>query len=109
MSPRSWRVTNFAPLRAFRAPWRDLHPHGYSALHDLWQNRAPVGSGMIERAVTVVITGRMKRRGMGWRRVNATALVALRVALLNAAVPPLRSSAGGLPLGLWWNRCSRRD
>lgn len=33
----------------------------------------------------VVINPRMKRRGMRWKRTNATAVVALRVRLLNAA------------------------
>ncbi len=43
----------------------------------------PVGSGMIERAVALVINRRMKKRGMRWCRQNATAVVALRTALLN--------------------------
>jgi hypothetical protein len=43
----------------------------------------PVGSGMIERAVSLVINRRMKKRGMRWCRPNATAIVALRIALLN--------------------------
>jgi hypothetical protein len=50
-----------------------------------WQEAGyPVGSGLVERGVSVVINPRMKRRGMRWRRVNATAVVALRVCLLNA-------------------------
>ena len=50
-----------------------------------WQAAGePVGSGLVERAVAVVINWRMKRRGMRWRRTNATAIVALRVAILNA-------------------------
>lgn len=50
-----------------------------------WQEAGyPVGSGLIERAVAVVINWRMKRRGMRWRRVNASAVVALRVRTLNA-------------------------
>jgi hypothetical protein len=43
----------------------------------------PVGSGMIERAVALVINRRMKKRGMRWCRHNATAVVALRTDLLN--------------------------
>ncbi len=43
----------------------------------------PVGSGMIERAVAIVINRRMKKRGMRWCRPNATAIVALRTDLLN--------------------------
>jgi hypothetical protein len=38
---------------------------------------------MIERAVALVINRRMKKRGMRWCRSNATAIVALRVDLLN--------------------------
>ena len=50
-----------------------------------WQEAGyPAGSGLVERGVAVVINPRMKRRGMRWRRVNATAVVALRVQLLNA-------------------------
>jgi hypothetical protein len=50
-----------------------------------WQEAGyPVGSGLIERAVAVVINWRMKRRGMRWRRPNASAVVALRVRTLNA-------------------------
>jgi hypothetical protein len=43
----------------------------------------PVGSGMIERAVGLVINRRMKKRGMRWKRVNGTAVVALRTDVLN--------------------------
>ena len=43
----------------------------------------PVGSGMIERAVALVINRRMKKRGMRRSRPNATAIVALRTDLLN--------------------------
>lgn len=49
-----------------------------------WRKQGyPVGSGMIERAVSIVINRRMKKRGMRWLRRNATAVVALRVDLLN--------------------------
>jgi len=43
----------------------------------------PVGSGMVEREVALVINRRMKRQGMRWRRTNADALVALRVRTIN--------------------------
>jgi hypothetical protein len=43
----------------------------------------PVGSGMIERAVSLVINRRMKKRGMRSCRANGTAIVALRTDLLN--------------------------
>jgi hypothetical protein len=49
-----------------------------------WPRRGyPVGSGMIERAVALLINRRMKKRGMRWKRTNATAVVALRADLLN--------------------------
>jgi hypothetical protein len=50
-----------------------------------WQEQGyPVGSGLIERAVAVVINGRMKGRGMRWCRANAAVVVALRVRELHA-------------------------
>jgi hypothetical protein len=52
--------------------------------YEQWRAQGyPVGSGMIERAVALVINRRMKKRGMRWRRANATAVVALRADLLN--------------------------
>lgn len=49
-----------------------------------WQAAGePVGSGVIERGVALVINRRMKRQGMRWRRDNASALVALQVATRN--------------------------
>ncbi len=57
-------------------PWISSYEH--------WRKLGyPVGSGMIERAVTLVINRRMKKRGMRWCRPNATAVVALRTDLLN--------------------------
>jgi hypothetical protein len=51
-----------------------------------WQEQGyPVGSGLVERAVALVINVRMKKRGMRWKRENATAVVALRVQHINAA------------------------
>lgn len=51
-----------------------------------WQTAGlPIGSGLIERAVALVINRRMKRQGMRWRRDNASAVVALRVQRLNAS------------------------
>lgn len=50
-----------------------------------WQEQGyPVGSGLVERAVAVVINARMKKRGMRWKRGNATAVVTLRVHYINA-------------------------
>ncbi len=49
-----------------------------------WQEQGyPLGSGLVERAVALVINVRMKRRGMRWKRANATAVVALRVQQIN--------------------------
>ncbi|HEV2236572.1 MAG TPA: hypothetical protein VGR57_07910, partial [Ktedonobacterales bacterium] len=54
-----------------------------------WQEAGyPVGSGLIERAVFVVINRRMKRQGMRWRRTNADAVVALRTRERNADADP---------------------
>lgn len=43
----------------------------------------PVGSGLVERQVELVINRRLKKRGMRWLRANADAVVALRVRQLN--------------------------
>ena len=52
--------------------------------YQAWQDAGyPVGSGLVERAVELVINRRLKRRGMRWRRANADAVVALRVRTLN--------------------------
>lgn len=54
-----------------------------SAAH--WRKQgSPVGSGRLERAVSLVINRRLKQRGMRWCRPKATAVVALRTDLLNA-------------------------
>jgi hypothetical protein len=53
--------------------------------YERWQEQGyPVGSGLVERAVALVINLRMKKRGMRWKRPNATAVVALRVQRINA-------------------------
>lgn len=53
--------------------------------YEQWQAQGyPVGSGLVERAVAGVINARMKKRGMRWKRANATAVVALRVQQINA-------------------------
>lgn len=52
--------------------------------YEVWRKQSyPVGSGMIERAVAIVINRRMKKRGMRCCRANATAIVALPADLLN--------------------------
>jgi hypothetical protein len=79
--------------------------------YQAWQAAGyPVGSGLIERAVAIVINWRMKRRGMRWWRANASAVVALRVRELNAhwepdppqsplaAYPPLWGGTAACPL-----------
>jgi hypothetical protein len=51
-----------------------------------WRDEGdPVGSGLVERAVELVINRRLKRRGMRWRRPNATAVVAIQIRVLNPA------------------------
>jgi len=60
------------------------HQRSWIASYEHWpQLGYPVGSGMIERAVALVINRRMKKRGMRWCRPNATAVVPLRTDLLN--------------------------
>ncbi len=60
------------------------HQRPWIGSYEHWRTLGyPVGSGMIERAVTLVINRRMKKRGMRWCRPNATAIVALRTDLLN--------------------------
>jgi len=60
------------------------HQRPWRGSYELWKAQGyPVGSGMIERAVALVINRRMKKRGMRWKRVNGTAVVALRTDLLN--------------------------
>ena len=53
----------------------------YQALRD---QGYPVGSGMGEREVELVINRRLKRQGMRWRRKNAGAVAALRTSTINA-------------------------
>jgi hypothetical protein len=53
----------------------------YQALRD---QGYPVGSGMVEREVELVINRRMKRQGMRWKRENAGAVAALRTSTINA-------------------------
>lgn len=48
----------------------------------------PIGSGLVEREVALVINRRMKRQGMRWRRTNADALVTLRVRRINDTWQP---------------------
>lgn len=53
--------------------------------YQAWQEQGyPVGSGLVERAVAVMINVRMKKQGTRWKRANATAVVALRVQRINA-------------------------
>jgi Uncharacterised protein family (UPF0236) len=60
--------------------------HDWIGNYRSWTEQGyPVGSGLVERAVAVVINTRMKKRGMRWKRANATAVVALRVQRINSA------------------------
>jgi hypothetical protein len=73
------------PLEAIKKAMRYVeHQRSWIGSYEQWRKQGyPVGSGMIERAVTLVINRRMKKRGMRWCRANATAIVALRTDLLN--------------------------
>jgi len=69
-------ITKAITYLEHQRPWIGSYEH--------WRTLGyPVGSGMIERAVALVINRRMKKRGMRWCRSNATAVVALRTDLLN--------------------------
>jgi hypothetical protein len=60
------------------------HQRPWIGSYEHWRKQGhPVGSGMIARAVALVINRRMKKRGMRWKRVNGTAVVALRTDVLN--------------------------
>jgi hypothetical protein len=73
------------PLEAIKKAMRYLeNQRAWIGSYEEWRKQGyPVGSGMIERAVTLVINRRMKKRGMRWCRPNGTAIVALRTDLLN--------------------------
>jgi hypothetical protein len=83
-------------LQGWRATMGDVPPpleeairyletqHDWLGNYQQWREQGyPVGSGLVERAVALVINVRMKKRGMRWKRVNATAVVALRVHYIN--------------------------
>lgn len=85
-----------AALLALVPPGTPSPPLVDGTITYLWEQRAwigdygawqatgvPIGSGMVEREVAVVINRRMKRQGMRWRRTNADAVVALRVRTIN--------------------------
>lgn len=66
-------ITYLRSQRAWLGDYAAWQAAGYS-----------VGSGLIELAVALVINRRMKRQGVRWRRVNASAVVALRARMFNA-------------------------
>lgn len=78
-----------APIKALTAAITYLEQQReWIGNYTQWKRQGyPVGSGIIERAVAVVINRRMKRQGMSWLRRNATSVVALRVAVLNEEWP----------------------
>jgi hypothetical protein len=91
------RAQALSHLRSFRPQGGDMLPPLEDAIRYLdtqkdwlgnyaqWREQGyPVGSGLVERAVAIVINARMKKRGMRWKRANATAIVALRVQRINA-------------------------
>jgi hypothetical protein len=73
------------PIEALEAALTYLcHQRDWIGDYSAWKdNGYPIGSGLAERAVEIVINRRMKRRGMRWLRANADPLVALRVRTLN--------------------------
>jgi transposase-like protein len=83
----SWQKEHVGqrPIKSLQAALTYLeNQHEWIGNYEKWKQQGyPVGSGIIERAVAVVINRRMKRRGMSWLRPNATSIVALRVAFLN--------------------------
>jgi hypothetical protein len=48
-----------------------------------YDRHGPVGSGVVEKTIDIVVARRMKRRGMIWSREGANNLLALRAAFLN--------------------------
>jgi hypothetical protein len=72
-------------MKALTAAITYLHTQrDWIGRYEQWKRQDyPIGSGIIERAIALVINRRMKRQGMSWLRRNATSVVALRVALLN--------------------------
>ena len=57
---------------------------GWLGNYQAWKEAGyPVGSGMVEREVELVINRRMKKRGGCWCRGNADSVVALRILVLN--------------------------
>jgi hypothetical protein len=59
---------------------------GWLGNYQAWQAAGePIGSGLVEREVALVINPRLKHQGMRWRRDNADAMVALRVRTINDA------------------------
>ncbi len=70
---------------------------GWLGSYAQWKEAGyPMGSGMVEREVELIINRRMKRQGGRWCRANADSLVALRVLVLNDQwdqATPLRTAA----------------
>lgn len=83
---RSLRPTSADVPVAFANAVRYLHTQAdWMGNYQQWCEQGyPVGSGLVERAVAVVINARMKKRGMRWKRANASSVVALRVQRINA-------------------------
>jgi hypothetical protein len=50
-----------------------------------YHDKGPIGSGVVEKAADIVVSRRMKRRGMSWSRQGANNLLALRNRYLNEA------------------------
>lgn len=66
-----------APAAVEDAVHSQQSPDDWIGDSQTWKEQgSPVGSGLVERAVAVVINLRRKTRGMRWKRANATAVVA---------------------------------
>jgi hypothetical protein len=71
--PLEAAIAYFESQKAWLRDYQELQDKGY-----------PVGSGMVEREVALVINRRMKRQGMRWKRETADAVVTLRTQTINA-------------------------
>jgi hypothetical protein len=77
------------PIKPLEDTISYLHNHrAWIGNYEAWSEQGyPIGSGMVEREVEIVINRRLKRQGMRWLRSNANALVALRTRTINSDWP----------------------
>ena len=60
---------------------RNRHPMRYAATQAC---HLPIGSGVVDGACKTLVTQRLKRSGMGWRRAGGQAILTLRALLQSA-------------------------